>query len=259
MPQFLSMEVTNKDGVKETVYNLRKLNELPWHLLRSQQTDFLKTVCLMNYDFLLAKLLAMSLRSVLDDIEMALVNEPGDVNLKMLSDTLHLAGSALMKDPYQLAGQLVGRLQGILAKDKPLAPKDPKKYQFLHDLIASAKHPPTQVLIPSITCLTAPGGILFDQLSGHCDQITAVTVSADAQRAVTTAKDNTMKIWELRSGHVIKPILDIGENVRYIHLGPRNSIIVTSESNCIRIWNVKDGECIKKSGHCGSCNHHGSR
>lgn len=244
--QALSMEIVDKaSNEKLLVYNLRALSELPWHLLKSAQFDLLKSQCLLNFEFLLAKLSATSLRSVLDDIQVALLTEPTDLDLKLLSDTLHLSGRVLMRDPHQLASQLVGRLQLIVHKDKPIAPGDPIKYKFMKFLLGQARKSSIPALIPSLTCLTPPGDILFDLLSGHSEPITAVTLSSDGQKAVTAAADNTIKVWELRSGRVIRTIIDVGENVRYIRLGAGNTIAATSETNCIRMWSLRTSECIK--------------
>jgi hypothetical protein len=56
------------DG-KLTRYNLRKLNELPYHLVRSHQYEELYNTCLFNYNWLHEKLSSMPLQSVLADFE----------------------------------------------------------------------------------------------------------------------------------------------------------------------------------------------
>ena len=109
----------------------------------------------------------------------------------------------------------------------------------------AARKPPTPTLIPSGTCLTAPGGILFDLLSGHSQSITALTLNSSGREVVTTSKDNTMKLWELSTGRVIRTILDVGEEVHYVRIGAGNQIIITSEQNCLRFWSVGSGECLK--------------
>ena len=84
-------------GVGIKVYNMRKLKELPHHLLHAQQLDKLKSETLVNYEWTLAKLRATSLRCVLDDIQSALTAHPNDLELRLLSDALHLSTSALTK------------------------------------------------------------------------------------------------------------------------------------------------------------------
>lgn len=227
------------------VYNLRRLNELPYHLLNSQQLDEMKKKCLLNYEFLLAKLTSTSLRAVSDDLQMAQLLEPAEPNLRLLSDTLSLSAPVLNNDPAQLASQLVGRLHEIVTKDVPVAPADPIRYPYVKPLFKQAIKSRSHALIPHATCLTPPGGILFDLLYGHNEPITAVVATADGQRAVTTACDNTLKVWELRTGRVTRTIKGVGEHVFSIRLNPGNAIVVTSEKDRIRVWSLGSGLLIR--------------
>lgn len=43
-------------------------------------------------------------------------------DLTLLSDALKLSKKVLLQDPCQMASQLTGRLQQIVAADKPVAP-----------------------------------------------------------------------------------------------------------------------------------------
>ena len=61
--QPLSFQI-NKE---QTIFNYRKLTELPHHLLCSAQLDELKKETLCNFEFLLAKLTATSIDVVLED------------------------------------------------------------------------------------------------------------------------------------------------------------------------------------------------
>ena len=67
MPMFFGSE---KSG--NIRYNLRKLGELPFHLVRSGRLKDLASHCLFNYDWLHAKLSAYPLSGVLSDFEDAI-------------------------------------------------------------------------------------------------------------------------------------------------------------------------------------------
>ncbi|ELT94787.1 hypothetical protein CAPTEDRAFT_208371 [Capitella teleta] len=236
---------TNPAGeVLGTTYNLRKLYELPYHLIKSQQHDVLKKSCLCNFEFVLAKISASGIQAVVDDLQLALSVEPADMDLKLLSDTLHLSSTALSKDPRQLASQIVGRLDTIIRMDKPVAPSDPVVYPALKSFYAQALRNSTPSLLPSAACLSQPGSILYDLLSGHTDGITAVVVSSNGQKVFTTSLDDTLKVWELRSGRVIKTIVGVGKHVLHIRLGLKATLVITSEINAIRVWDVEKGECV---------------
>ena len=50
----------------------------------------LKRDCLLNFEFCLAKVTAMGLKAVYEDLQMALVVEPSDNDIRLLSDTLQV-------------------------------------------------------------------------------------------------------------------------------------------------------------------------
>ncbi|GFR71930.1 NACHT domain- and WD repeat-containing protein 1 [Elysia marginata] len=232
------------DETPERMYNLRRVNELPFHLTRSQQTSLLKQNCLCNYEWMLAKLCGTSLRSLLEEYSAILTAEPHEPELRLISDVLHLSGPALRKEPRQLASQLVGRLHRVVTSDVPRSKGDPQKYPNLHPLLAAAKQSSLPALIPSIECLTEPGGILFDLLSGHSAPITAVGLTTDGQRALTTSCDGTLKLWDVRSGKVVKSIDGVGMDVSVVRAAKLNTVAVTVEMSRIRLWHLKTGVCV---------------
>ncbi|XP_061189276.1 uncharacterized protein LOC133197318 [Saccostrea echinata] len=234
---------SNQDG-SERIFNIRKVNELPYHLLSSQQTSFYKSEALCNFEWIHSKLCGTSLRSLVEEYQTGLSVDPTDSELKMMSDVIQLSAKALSKDPRQLASQIVGRLATIIANDIPRAPGDPPRYPFIHTLLKQAHEPSLPALIPSIRCLTEPGGILFDLLSGHTDPITAVEVSTDGGKAFTASKDNTMKMWDLRTGKVMKTINDVGTNITRIRIGYNSAFVITVEDNVVQVWNLRYSECV---------------
>ena len=224
----------------------RKLHELPYHFLKAKMMDELKTHCLCNYEFILAKLRVSSLADVFEDLQMALSVNPADPDLRLLSDSLFLSHDVLEEEPGQLATQLVGRLEDIVATDRPVAPRDPLKYPFLHPLLRDAKRSSTPALIPSSTCLTPPEGVLFNLLSGHTAPITALTTTSDGHKAITTSMDNTMKIWDLRKAEIINSIEEVGKDVFALKMAWNNRYIVTGEDGCFRIWQMARGTFVHR-------------
>lgn len=239
------MYFDSKNGEEEErYYNVRKTNELPYHLLNSQQMDRFKTHTLCNFEWVLAKLCGTSLRELVEEYQTALQVDPNDMDIRTLSDAIQLSGEALTKEPRQLASQMVGRLHGIVIKDVPTNPGDPPKYPYLLAFFNQAKVPSVLSLIPSIGCLTQPGGVLFDLLSGHSDPITAVTLTTDGLKALTCSKDNTMKLWDLRTGKVMRTIENVGTYVRLIRSAMNNALAVTVEGSTIKVWNIRYNECV---------------
>ncbi|RUS77155.1 hypothetical protein EGW08_015078, partial [Elysia chlorotica] len=232
------------EDLPERLYNLRRVNELPFHLTRSQQTSLLKQSCLCNYEWMLAKLCGTSLRALLEEYSAILTAEPHEPELRLISDVLHLSGPALRKEPRQLASQLVGRLHRVVTSDVPRSKGDPQRYPNLHPLLAAAKQSSLPALVPSVECLTEPGGILFDLLSGHSAPITALALTTDGQRALTTSCDGTLKLWDVRSGKVVKSIEGVGPDVSAVRAAKVNTLAVTVEMSQIRLWHLKTGACV---------------
>ena len=110
------LEPTDKGAVSQTVYNKRALNELPYHFINSNQFDMLKTECLCNYEWLLAKLCGCGIRNIFDDFYLAISIEPKDKDLNILLETFQLSRAVLEKDPQQLGSQLSGRLRSLIMK-----------------------------------------------------------------------------------------------------------------------------------------------
>lgn len=241
-PLYWEPHGTKLDG-SDRVFNLRKINELPYHLLHSHQTNLYKSEALCNFEWVLAKLCGTSLRSLVEEYHIGLEMEPSDLDLKLLSDTLQLSATAVLRDPRQLAGQLVGRLQGIVNRDIPATPGDPPKYPFLHSMVAQAKATSIPALVPSIGCLTEPGGILYDLLSGHTKPITAITTTTDAQRALTASEDNTLKVWDLKSGKVSSTMYNFGCKVSKLRTALNNKFVIAVEGSVIRVWSMMSKQC----------------
>ena len=122
-----------------TSFNLRKLNELPFQLVMSENLNVLKEECLCNYEFLLTQLRARGLSEVLDNFELALSVWPGDKDLMIIHETMKLSTNALMLWPGQLASQLLSRIP----KSSIL------KSEFLQPLEKQARSPSLLALVPT--------------------------------------------------------------------------------------------------------------
>ena len=69
--QPLSFGALTVNGHRQVRYNVRKLSELPYHLIESGMDAELRKHVLFNYDWLHSKLAATSLPDVLADFHMA--------------------------------------------------------------------------------------------------------------------------------------------------------------------------------------------
>ncbi len=176
-------------------YNLRKLSELPYHLLRSQRLDNLYSDVLFNFRFLHSKLSAMPLTSLLADFEETLEIQY-DRNLKILADTLKLSASILSKHPDMLGPQIIGRLLPYY-----------RYYDRIRSLIEQCDTDGINInaLVPSFHCLHTPGGPLQYSLEGHPFAPFGIGITSDTKYLVSVS--NMFILWDLSTGDVYRQVI----------------------------------------------------
>ena len=136
----------------QAIYNLRKLSELPFHLLKSGNFDQMREECLCNFEFLLAKLQGTSLQLLMGDFSSYLDVKPNDRDVELLHECLQLSSHSLSKDSRQLPTQLVGRMYKFLQRQE--------QYPDVHKVLKQALNSSAPCFLPNRKCLTAPGGAL---------------------------------------------------------------------------------------------------
>ncbi|XP_069055414.1 uncharacterized protein [Pleurodeles waltl] len=228
-----------KEGTKVNyVFNLRKLLGTSYHLIQSKQMSRLMTECLFKYEYLLHKLWSSSIIDVEEDVKAAINPERPTADLNLLLEALKLSRKVLLKDPCQLASQLVGRLHQIIEKDKPVAPGDPRVYPFSPSMLADCLQSSVPALLPSSSCFLPPGGLLYDSLAGHIDRITALGETQTELMAVTASKDGTLKMWDLPSGKPVFTLHGVGRNIDSITVCQENKMVAVTENNSFQVWDL---------------------
>lgn len=96
-------------SVVGAMFNLRKLTELPYHLIRSGNKEALYEKCFFNYYWLWTKITACGLQFVVEDFELAL-SVLHDNEVQAIADTLRIAGCTLNDYPENLGLEITGRL-----------------------------------------------------------------------------------------------------------------------------------------------------
>ncbi|XP_053110680.1 uncharacterized protein LOC128326880 isoform X3 [Hemicordylus capensis] len=230
--------VLNKESKTSYIFNIRRLFGTPYHLIKSNNITVLIKECLFNYEFLLHKCWASSIISVEEDLKAAIKKERTIPDLTLLSEALRLSREVLIQDPCQMASQLIGRLHQIAAADRPVAPGDPKKYLYLPVLLSQCQKSSIPVLVPSTSCLIAPGGLLCDFLKGHLDKITAIAETQKELTVATVSSDGTLKMWDLRAGKAVFTLHAVGKNISAIAVCLENKLVAVSDKTTIKIWDL---------------------
>ena len=230
------------------IFNLRKLSELPYHLLKSGQLDKVKEEAFCNLEFVLAKLRGTSLEIVLEDYAMYLEKRPTDTEVQLLHETLRLATGSLSKDAKQLPTQLVGRMFKFFERET--------KYPFIHKMLQQALDAPCSCFLPNRKFLTAPGGVMRSAtvLPGYAGGGEQISIGADNRTAAITCLEGeglVIMIIDYQSGKQLRrfQLEEPAEVYRssFSQLSQKNSDVLLLGGSCkIFLMNVETGLIFKE-------------
>lgn len=230
-----------------SVFNYRKLTELPFHFLYSRQIDKLRHVVLCNYKWIFTKLKATGYVSLIQDYVTTL-NEIRDEDISLLCDALSLSGSNIRNVPDMLAGQLIARLFPF---DQPSLQK------VCSDARNSISTSMPYYFKPNNHCLISPGQELMCTLSGHPQRVLAVkkVPSFHTQLLVSYSKgtnttDDLFHVWDTS-------VLECIQNINTLNIPgfqqPSHFVVTSDHLVAIKgpssymLWNLKSGCSVNYS------------
>ncbi|CAF3573336.1 unnamed protein product [Adineta steineri] len=236
--QPLIFTINNAAAETTTIrYNLRKLSELPYQLIRAQRVDDLYTHVLFNYDFMLAKLSCMPLNLCIFDYESSF-EYVFDKEVKLMSDALRLSSSVLASDPTNLACQIIGRLLPFYTTCRKIA-------SFIDQCESTGlQH---MGLVPAFNNLASPGGPLVYSLEAHQFAVYGLEVVSSGQHLLTVS--NKFIVFDLSSGDIVRIIDPKIEGIMtFLAVAPDQRYCVTTTiSNQYIICNLLTGEFILRN------------
>ncbi|CAF3996393.1 unnamed protein product, partial [Rotaria magnacalcarata] len=227
-----STTATNASNTSTVRYNLRKLSELPFQLIRSQREDDLYTHVLFNYDFIHAKLSSMPLNSCIFDYENSF-DYYHDKEVKLMSDALRLSSSVLAADPNNLACQIIGRLIPFYTTCRKIA-------SFIDQCESNGlQH---MALVPAYNTLASPGGPLVYSLEAHQFAVYGLEVVSAGQHLLTVS--NKFIVFDLSSGDIVRIIDPRIEGIMtYLSVAPdQRYCVAITISNQYIICNLLTGD-----------------
>ena len=90
---------------------------------------------------------------------------------------------------------------------------------------------------------------LFEYLpifNWHSDSVKSIAISPDGQTFVSGSWDNTIKIWNLHTGELIRTLIGHSSSVQSVAITPDGQTLVSgSNDKTIKVWNPHTGELIK--------------
>ena len=181
------------------IFNLRKLSELPFHLLHSGNLEQMKEECLCNFEFLFAKLRGTSLQILMGDFSSYLDEKPEDDDVQLLYECLQLSAHPLSQDSRQLPTQVIGRMYNFLPRSE--------QYPDVYRVLKQALNCSTECFLPNRKCLTAPGGALRSTIGLTRLGIDVISMAKDNRTIAITSQSSdglVIRIVDYRSGKELR-------------------------------------------------------
>ena len=224
------------------VYNIRKLNELPYHLLLSKQVEKLKTIALCNFHWLHTKITVTSFQTVMQDFTLSLTHTDNS-DISITGEALSLSASNLMSDPDSLAGQLLGRLSSFMEESTHICTLTKQAHHWAVTLSENYQ------LIPHNSCLISPGGPLKTTLSAHPHLIQALSMTSNGLLMISSSKGANCSIFNIWDARYLPQYVQNLHTLKIEDLGtPKfcsvSEFLFGASGQIVTAWNCVTGEKV---------------
>lgn len=191
---------SSQDNNKKTErFNKRKISNLPYHLYKAKMIRVMLANCLLNFDWLLSKAKAFSLRDALSDYSFY---ESSEI-CQNLVYSLSLARSTLSKNPNTLGNELLARLSFSRTKNGKQ-----EEENLLRKMLRSS------IEFCSKQNQLVPKGQIFPEIDERLKYTLEysnlpanrkiVYFSPDSYNLYAVAHPNEMIVWDLHNGEIEK-------------------------------------------------------
>jgi WD40 repeat protein/tRNA A-37 threonylcarbamoyl transferase component Bud32 len=197
------------------------------------------------------------------------VSEPiAQILDKMLKDLVserYASADAVMRDlrlalsrPAAATVSSLGNAGGgaIAASRPPTSISSPSPSHPTSQPKGSASAPRVSSLLSRPPVSGVPNRHCLHTLMGHSSWVMAVAVSADGQLIASGGLDNTVTLWNLRTGELLRILTGHTKAVNCLTFTPDSQAIVSgSDDDSIRIWQVSTGKLLRVlTGHSRDVN-----
>jgi WD40 repeat protein len=183
---------------------------------------------LLDPEWMLAKIRAIGAPALLEEYD----SFPDDHNLRLVQGAVRLSIVALLEDPAQLGGQLLGRLLHIEGREI---------LSLLSHVVRVSDRPWLRPLFPR---LMRPGGPLVRTIDTGQVGPSGVAVTPDGRSAISVHQQST-KFWDLRSGVEIRSLDGHGSPIKAVAITPDGRRVVTMDGRAVKVWDPHSGTGIR--------------
>jgi WD40 repeat protein/uncharacterized protein YukE len=81
-------------------------------------------------------------------------------------------------------------------------------------------------------------------LPAHGDWVSDLAISNDGKTLISCSFDQTIKLWNLRNGQLIRPLCERGGEIYAIALGDGKTLVSGSSDQTIKLWDLESGKSI---------------
>ncbi|XP_033116394.1 NACHT domain- and WD repeat-containing protein 1-like isoform X2 [Anneissia japonica] len=243
------------------VFNYRKLNELPYHLLHAENEDQMIKHVLGNFDFLYAWVEAYKPQHVIEEMDMIIAypttSKQLTTELELVQDLLRLVKPTLeyaiiLKQSNCLATDMLGRMLHFADTHTCIIKS------LLEGATRWCQKHDKQLVYATRSCYPAPGGPHRATLVGHRGNIRDIAANAEGTLAVSASDDGTARLWDLIDGEPILTFTGHNGPVNCVALSANSTRVVTgSADNTLRVWDVDSGDEVRviEEDHSAYTNH----
>ncbi|XP_069915032.1 NACHT domain- and WD repeat-containing protein 1 isoform X1 [Oryctolagus cuniculus] len=222
----------------DSAANLRKLHELPWHLLHAGRLAELKQEVLGNLSWISCRAESGGIESLLDDFRLC-APPLGCPEADLIRGALQLCRPAVELRGAErsiLYTELLARLHFFSTSHPALVGQ---LCQQAQSWFRACPHP---VLVPLAGFLQPPGGPLRATLTGCHKGITALAWSPDEELLVVGTQDGTVVVWDTEEQQVVHFLSGHSGEVRGLRVFcAGRSAVSASSDRTLRLWDLRRG------------------
>ncbi|XP_053558868.1 NACHT domain- and WD repeat-containing protein 1 [Bombina bombina] len=235
----------------EDMPNLRKMSELPYHLLNAGRIEELKKEVLGSMEWISSKTISCGFQTVLEDFKMS-VERIGCPQLRLVHDTLRLFQPTInfiegRIDPCIIYTEMLARLH-FFHQSCPSLIGD-----ICQQCTAWFDQYPNPTLMPTCGFFQPPGGPLLTTVTGFKQGVTYMELSADFNLLVVGSDDGTMIVWNIKDIEVIHTLIGHSAGICCVKVfGQGFRAVSGSLDNTLMLWNLVTGKSWQRihEDHC---------